>query len=76
MLFLFRFDEIKSVLNGEKLDEEVNEVEDTFPDIFDVGTTQFDISILQDEIEMLMEEEKNLDNLITMNEYVLFKNLK
>lgn len=40
--------------------------------MFDMDTTQFDISILQDEIEMLMEEEQHLDNLIFMNEYVLF----
>lgn len=72
----FRFNEIQLLLNGEKLDQEVSVIEERFPDIFDMDTTQFDIIILQDQMQMLIDDEQNLDNLITLNEYVLCDGLE
>lgn len=43
-------------------------IEENYPDIFDVETTQLDISILEDELERVIEEDRNLDSLILANE--------
>lgn len=45
-------------------------MESNYQDIFDIYTTELDIGILENELEMLMDEENNLENLLFMSEYV------
>ncbi|KAJ8924466.1 hypothetical protein NQ315_007263 [Exocentrus adspersus] len=61
------FLEIKTPLVGEKYQQELRNIEELYPGIFDAEFNALEIELLEDEIELALEEEKQLDELIGVN---------
>lgn len=55
-------------MNAKEVQHEADNVDATYPGIFDSETTELDLDILNDEIEKLLEEEINLEKIISMSE--------
>lgn len=64
----FSFASLSEPLTGQKYQEAVQQLENYYPGIFALEDNILDSELLQDEMDMLLEEERHLDNLVRMEE--------
>ncbi|KAJ8935691.1 hypothetical protein NQ314_012690 [Rhamnusium bicolor] len=72
------FLELESPLVGQKCDQELKNIETEYPGLFDADSNALEIEFIEDDIELVLEEEKHIDDLIRINENLqndLFKEL-
>lgn len=66
--FFCRYNELQTPVSLQNIEQEVEDLESEYSELFEADLTEVDINILEDEIEMLLEEERNLDHLVSMSE--------
>ncbi|KAJ8955662.1 hypothetical protein NQ317_011251, partial [Molorchus minor] len=64
------FSELEAPLVDEKYERELKSINSEYPGLFDIDSNIFEIEFIEDEIDLILEEERNIDELIRMNEII------
>lgn len=62
---------ISNPLSGDDLKEKNKQIEEQYPDIFDTEINSLEIEFLEEELNLARQQEKELDQLIILNRYLI-----